>query len=294
MLKAFQLGFVELGTQQIEEELRYYTEVIGATVTDGETNRSAYLSLGLDHHNIALRTSAQTGMHCIGLQVSKDIAIEEWAARLEKHGLNSSIKSDARPGVSKLVEVIEPGGHLLQLYSEMSLPAPGFGTRGIVPNKLGHVALMSPEAQKSAQFFEDVLGFAITDRIEAGATFLTCNHDHHVLNLVTAPFQKLHHIAFELRGRSQHHDAADLLSSKQIPVVWGPARHTAGHNLASYHFDPDQVLVELYADLDVFIPELGWFEPRPWHETLPLRPQVWQRGTLTTWGTKYDFDFRKA
>jgi hypothetical protein len=46
--------------------------------------------------------------------------------------------------------------------------------------------------------------------------------------------------------------------------------------------------------MDVFIPELGWFEPRPWHETLPLRPQVWQRGTLTTWGTKYDFDFRKA
>jgi catechol-2,3-dioxygenase len=139
-----------------------------------------------------------------------------------------------------------------------------------------------------------VLGFAITDRIEAGATFLTCNHDHHVLNLVTASFQKLHHIAFELRGRSQHHDAADLLSSRQIPIVWGPARHTAGHNLASYHFDPDQVLIEFYADMDVFIPELGWFEPRPWHETLPLRPQVWQRGTLTTWGTKYDFDFRKA
>ena len=294
MSRAFQLGFIELGTQRIEPELRYYTEVIGAKVTESEADGSAYLSLGLDHHNIALRASAQTGMRCFGLQVTKDIAIEDWATRIKKHGLNPSIKTDARPGVSKLVEVVEPGGHLLQLYSQMSLPAPGFGARGIVPNKLGHIAIMSPEAQRSVQFFEDVLGFSITDRIEPGATFLTCNRDHHVLNLVTAPFQKLHHIAFELKGRSQHHDAADLLSSNQIPIVWGPARHTAGHNLASYHFDPDQVLVELYADMDVFIPELGWFEPRPWHETLPLRPQVWQRGTLTTWGTKYDFDFRKA
>ena len=46
--------------------------------------------------------------------------------------------------------------------------------------------------------------------------------------------------------------------------------------------------------MDVFIPELGWFEPRPWHETLPLRPQVWQRATLTIWGTKYGFDFPQA
>ncbi len=75
--------------------------------------------------------------------------------------------------------------------------------------------------------------------------------------MVEAPFRKLHHIAFELRERAQHHDAADLLSAANIPIVWGPARHTAGHNLASYHFDPDQVLVEFYADMDVYIPELA-------------------------------------
>jgi catechol-2,3-dioxygenase len=294
MSKAFQLGFVEFGTQRIEPALQYYTEVIGATVTESESDGSVYLSLGLDHHNVALRSSAQKGMRCIGLQVTKDITIEEWATRIKDYGLSPAIKTDSRPGVSKLVEVVEPGGHVLQLYSEMSVPAPGFAVRGIVPNKLGHVAIMSPEAPKSAVFFEDLLRFSITDRIDSGVTFLTCNRDHHVLNLVAAPFRKLHHIAFELKGRSQHHDAADLLSSNHIPIVWGPARHTAGHNLASYHFDPDQVLVELYADMDVFIPELGWFEPRPWHETLPQRPQVWELGTLTTWGTKYDFDFRKA
>src|ERR1700674_1080227 len=98
MSKAFQLGFVELGTHQIERELRYYMEVIGATVTESEADGSAYLSLGLDHHNIALRASAQTAMRCIGLQVTKDLSIEDWAVRIKDRGLNPSVKTDARPG----------------------------------------------------------------------------------------------------------------------------------------------------------------------------------------------------
>jgi len=292
MSRAFRLGYIELGTQDIEVALRYYTEIIGASVSECDADGSAYLSLGLDHHNIALRVGADTGLRHIGFQVTADRTLEDWAARIRDIGLSPSLKSDARPGVAKLLEVTEPGGHVVQLFTEMSLPAPGFGARGVVPNKLGHLAVMSPDAPKSVEFFRELLGFVKTDEISPGATFLTCNRDHHVLNVVHAPMRKLHHIAFELKERSHHHDAADLLSAHHIPIVWGPARHTAGHNLASYHFDPDRVLVELYADMDIYIPELGWFEPRPWHETLPLKPQSWDRTTLTTWGTKYDFDFR--
>jgi hypothetical protein len=60
---------------------------------------------------------------------------------------------------------------------------------------------------------------------------------------------------------------------------------------AAYHFSPSRFLVELYVDMDIFIPELNWFEPRPWHETLPLRPRAWSIDQITTWGTKYEFDF---
>jgi catechol-2,3-dioxygenase len=292
--KAFQLGYIELGTRDAEREREYYTQIIGATTTETGSKGSVYLSLGLDHHNIALSPGGEPGLRQIGLRVTNDLSVEEWASRIEAHGLNTTVKTDARPGVAKLVEVLEPGGYSVQLYTECAMPAPGFGRQGIVPNKLGHIALMSPDAAKSVIFFEQVLGFSVTDRLNPGAVFMTCNRDHHVLNVVEAPQRRLHHVAFELRERSLHHDAADLLSRHGIPLVWGPARHTAGHNLASYHFDPDSTLVELFADMDILVPELGWFEPRPWHETLPLRPQSWERGTLTTWGTKYDFDFRKT
>lgn len=41
-------------------------------------------------------------------------------------------------------------------------------------------------------------------------------------------------------------------------------------------------------DLDVFIPELGIFEPRPWHKELPMKPKVWD--ALSSWGTDFAFD----
>jgi hypothetical protein len=93
-------------------------------------------------------------------------------------------------------------------------------------------------------------------------------------------------------GKNFDRTDADLHGTAGFPIVWGPARHTAGHNLASYHFEPSRFLVEFYADMDVYIPELNTFEPRPWHDVLPPRPKVWPTDQLTTWGTKYDFDFR--
>jgi hypothetical protein len=44
--------------------------------------------------------------------------------------------------------------------------------------------------------------------------------------------------------------------------------------------------------LDVLLPELGIFEPRPWHEDRPQKPKSWPSGEFSTWGTGYQFDFR--
>jgi hypothetical protein len=141
-----------------------------------------------------------------------------------------------------------------------------------------------------------VLGFQNTDWFEDLACFLTCNQDHHVLNIINAPGApfRAHHVAWQLTDRAHHVTAADRLFSHGIPVEWGPARHTAGHNLATYYFDPDRLLVELYSDMDVWVPALGICEPRPWHDQKPLKPRRWSLADMTTWQTKYEFDFSKA
>jgi catechol 2,3-dioxygenase-like lactoylglutathione lyase family enzyme len=169
-------------------------------------------------------------------------------------------------------------------------PAPGFKQGGASPLRLGHVAIISADGDKLIAFFKDFLGFWFTDDILGIANFLTCNREHHVVNIVKAPQFRVHHIAFELRDNACHALAADALRGNGVPLLWGPSRHGAGHNLASYHHDPDKVMVEFYTEMDAFIPELGMCEPRPWHEHYPMKPRSWAINELNAWGAEFGFN----
>ena len=56
-------------------------------------------------------------------------------------------------------------------FTETEMPAPRFKENGIVPNKLGHLALGSVHPLKTAQFYQEVLNFHYTDRIDERAQF---------------------------------------------------------------------------------------------------------------------------
>ena len=115
-------------------------------------------------------------------------------------------------------------------------------------------------------FFVDLLGFRVSDWIEDFFVFLRCGPDHHTVNFVTGKSRKMHHMAFELKDWSHMQQACELLGKKRIPIIWGPGRHTAGHNLFTYHRNPDDQIVELFGELDVMKDEsLGYFEPRRIH-----------------------------
>lgn len=203
------------------------------------------------------------------------------------------VKSDSQPGISRLVETIGPGGVKFQFYKEMDrhLPAPPVG---VAPLRLGHIVILSPEALDLFKFYREVLGFHYTDDIGKLAFFGTCNRDHHVINVVGLPESRIHHIAFELRDNGEHVRAADVLFRNDNPTIWGPSRHGAGHNVAAYHFDPDQVMIELYTQMDVYVPAIGHFEPRPWHEEYPMAPKSWPLEKMTVWDTEFGFNLATA
>ena len=108
------------------------------------------------------------------------------------------------------------------------------------------------------------------------------------------PELRVHHVAFQLKDNAAHPSACDKLSHAGTPTLWGPSRHTAGHNLASYHYDPERVLIELYTEMDVFIPELGMCEARPWHEHFPMKPRAWKLTELNAWGSEFAFNLGQA
>ncbi|MDN7247168.1 VOC family protein [Planococcus shenhongbingii] len=291
-VKAFRLGFADFASQNSEQMIEYYTETMGLKLVEQGKDGSAYLSNGLDHHNIIITPSDINGIRCYGYQLDGKLTMEEVQKELAAQGISAIVKKDAKPGISEFVELKDPSGNLLHLYNQMDQAASGFGISGVVPLKLGHIAFCSNNLKETIRFYEEALGFSSTDQIgEDFANFLTCNSDHHVLNIVASTETKLHHIAFQLKDASHQYLSSDVLAKHGHPVIWGPSRHTAGHNIATYHYDPDHQVIELYTDMDVYIPELGIFEPRPWHKELPLKPKVWDG--LSSWGTDFVMDLGK-
>jgi catechol-2,3-dioxygenase len=142
--------------------------------------------------------------------------------------------------------------------------------------KLGHVAYFLPAIEDATEFYVTQLGFRKSDWREGSAMFLRCSPDHHTINFFKGPKQ-LAHLAFEVKDFSELVRASDLLVRNNLPLDWGPARHTIGHNCACYHTNPDGLRTELYAEMDQMKDEeLGYFDPRPWHEDRPQRPRNWE------------------
>jgi hypothetical protein len=90
-------------------------------------------------------------------------------------------------------------------------------------------------------------------------------------------------------------NACDLLGHKNLPIAWGPVRLGPGHNVAVFHRNADDHMVEFYCELDQMKDEaLGYWDPRPWHREHPQRPKVWTGGPRSIWGLPPGPDFQRG
>jgi catechol 2,3-dioxygenase-like lactoylglutathione lyase family enzyme len=146
--------------------------------------------------------------------------------------------------------------------------------------RLQHVVFASTNAQRSAVFYSEVLGFTVSDRVldDTGvlrACFLRTDSEHHSLAVFQATRSGLDHHCYESRDWGLIRDWADHLASLRIPLKWGPGRHGPGNNLFIFIEDPDGNWIEISAELESVAAN------RP--------PGTWrhEERTLNAWGAAY-------
>ena len=170
--KVFQLGYVALETADIEKTKDHYLKTLGMTETAKGDDGAVYLSIGHSHHDLVLRPAKQKSLLHLGFHLKPHIAIADFAREVREYGLSATIKTDSQPGVAELVEVEGPGGNVFQFYSAIEAPTPGFKETGVPLLRLGHVAVISTDAEKLMKFYQDFLGFWYTDDIAGNCQLL--------------------------------------------------------------------------------------------------------------------------
>lgn len=281
------LSHVALRTPDLERMHAHYVETIGLSPYERDDG-TLYLASGGQGPALELRLGETPGIDHVGFELALS-GEEELLAALASHGIEVSSSADAEPGFERVHDLADIEGNHLQLcIVDQDRKAAPLAHAGISPQKLGHVATRTRDAAALTTFYESKLGFRWSDWMGDFFVFLRCNVDHHTVNLINAsrPGQ-MHHLAFELRDTSHVGTACDGLAAASVPLVWGPGRHGIGHNVFTYHADPDGNVVELFCDLDrMASEELGYFEARPWHGDHPQRPKRWvpDPSSANKWG----------
>jgi hypothetical protein len=200
----------------------------------------------------------------LSFQVAPGSDLGEVASRLKKAGMKSERRSDITPGIGEAVAFTDPKGTTLEIFSDFKFAPEDNTFTGVMPIKFGHIAYQCPDVKGMVQFYCDVLGFRVSDWRSDFFAFLRCSRDHHTVNFLHNEKTAIHHIAFEVRDWSDIKRACDMLAKNDI--------------------NPDGVVIEFFTDLDqMHDEELGFFEPRPWHQDRPQKPKVWGDDTPSNW-----------
>ena len=284
MIKVKRLRHVTFASPDVEAQLDYYRSIIGLAVI-GRDDRRVILGTDSDELTLVLEHGPASRLTAIACEVAPGLDLSDLQKPLASLGIESEVRSDTAPGIPKTLVFNDPDGLQIELFSRWDFCKPVEPIRGLAVAKLGHVALYTPDPKRAAKFFERVLGFRVSDRIEENFVFLRCGPEHHAMNFARGTEARIHHLAFELRDASHMHQACDLLGRNKFQILWGPVRHGPGHNVAVYHHNPDRYLIELYYSMDLMLDEeLGYFEPRPWHRDRPQRPKTWVGLPRDVWG----------
>jgi catechol 2,3-dioxygenase-like lactoylglutathione lyase family enzyme len=284
-VRVAKLGYVQFTTPDVPRLVHYYTTVLDFELVD-EAPGGAFLTTGFDHHSVVITRGDTRPRSAVGYEVWGSLGDAQ--RRLREAGYEVERRGDIGPGTPDALVLIEPStGAPLHLY-EAQEPSGVQGYTPLRPTKLGHVAAFTPELDALRKFYEELLGFRWSDTIGDYFVFLRCNADHHAANfLASQKYRGMHHIAYEMRDPAHLLTMLDHLAREGYRLTWGPGRHGPGHNMFTYHKDPDGNTIELFTQLDVMHDEhKGYWEPRPWHESFPMYPRTWEVdiATANSWG----------
>lgn len=139
--------------------------------------------------------------------------------------------------------------------------------------RLGHVVLETRWFERALDWYLDTFGMIVSDFLflddqrDRGPTmaFLRCDRgaepaDHHTLAMHLGPGVGYVHSAYQVADMDSVAAGGAYLAARGYRRVWGIGRHIQGSQIFDYWRDPDRLMVEHFADGDLFdsTVEPGW------------------------------------
>ena len=165
MVKARRIGHATFETPDMERMIDYYTEVIGLVLAEREKDR-AFLASKVGLLAIQINKGAAERCTSLSFEVAPDSDFGALARALDDDGVKSELRNDSIPGIGPILAFKDNKGTTITLFKEWSYLGKHLSHYGVGPLKLGHIAWVVEDPQATADFYQKVLGFKVSDRSE--------------------------------------------------------------------------------------------------------------------------------
>jgi catechol 2,3-dioxygenase-like lactoylglutathione lyase family enzyme len=199
-----------------------------------------------------LRKADEKRMDVLAFGAEDAAAVEAIAARLASNGVELVGEPGklSAPGGGYGFRFFDIDGRVVEVSSDVEdRPARALGKGESIPATLAHVVMHTGNIPRTVKFYEDQLGFRISDWLGEFMCFARCNAMHHSIAFLPGP-TAINHVAFEMRDLEEMMRGTGRLLREKVHLAWGPGRHVAGNNAFSYFIDPAGNVIEYTADVE--------------------------------------------
>lgn len=276
VIRYARLGRVDLNVTDLQRSRRFYRDVVGLQEVDA-TGAAAKFACGSDACFVGLHQASEAGLKSTGWELTDPSQLQSLKVALTAHAVPFSVrafsKQEAGPGIC----VVDPTSGAGQMfYCRTEGEALGTEVSHTRVQRIGHVVIATPDADRAARFFCDVLGFRESDRIEQGTVFLRPfpTRFHHGLGIARSDRPHFHHLNLMVSDIDDIGRALHRMRHHGATVAFGPGRHPVSGSVFLYFFDPDGLTLEYSLGMEEF------------DEDTPRRARVWPPGlaSVDAWG----------
>jgi catechol 2,3-dioxygenase-like lactoylglutathione lyase family enzyme len=280
MARVTDLQYVGLAVPDLAAERDFFGKTWGL-VEVGEQGGKVYFAAEGSPHAfvIRLRQDEERKTDLIGFSADGRADVDAIFVKAQAAGA----KVIAEPGPAEgpaggyACRFFDPEGRALEVICEGSRRVHRTLAKGeAIPLGISHIVLHSPDIRKLEAFYEDALGFRLSDWIGEFMVFLRCNTAHHRLAILPGP-PTLNHIAFDVSSIDEMMRGLARMHESNVTLTWGPGRHTAGNNTFSYFLTPNGNAVEYTSDLEE-VDDESWVPTT--YEATPAITDQWGTGRI--------------
>ncbi len=267
------LRSIDLAVRDLAASNAFYREVWGLTEVSRDAGSIYLRGSGGDHHLLGLHQAPRSALKSINFAASDSAAVDAIHARATALGaevLDTPHQLPEAAGGGYGFALRSPEGQTVSVSADVANHS-AVEQDGSRPERLSHVVINAARYDEQMAFFQDVLGFRLSDTTVI-MDFLRCCSDHHSIALARAEGASLNHIAYELPAVEGLLRGAGRLRQSGFDVAWGIGRHGPGDNVFSYFVEPNGFVTEYTTGMTQIVDDdYPWHGPDYWNNFGPCR-----------------------